>query len=145
MPAIERLETAHERDLMDMNKLLLQLRSNPADATPGTMGDLLGMTKNDNCVVVVAREAGHIVGLGILFIMPKLGERIAEIHDVVVDASHRGQGIGKLVVNELIEAAKEKKVKTLALTSRPSREAANRLYQNLNFDRVETNVYRMKL
>ena len=32
--------------------------------------------------------------------------------------------------------------KTIDLTSRPSREAANRLYQRLGFEMRETNVYR---
>jgi ribosomal protein S18 acetylase RimI-like enzyme len=31
------------------------------------------------------------------------------------------------------------------LTSRPSREAANRLYQRIGFERRETNVYRYNL
>ena len=34
--------------------------------------------------------------------------------------------------------------KTIDLTSRPSREAANKLYQKLGFEQRETNIYRFK-
>jgi ribosomal protein S18 acetylase RimI-like enzyme len=41
--------------------------------------------------------------------------------------------------------AKEAGAKTVDLTSRPSREAANRLYQRVGFERRDTNVYRYRL
>lgn len=63
------------------------------------------------------------------------------IEDVVVDDSCRGQGWGRKLVQYAIDIAKEKKVDAVMLTSNPKRIAANKLYQNMNFDQKETNVY----
>ena len=44
-----------------------------------------------------------------------------------------------------VEEARRRGAKDVSLTSRPSREAANRLYQRLGFQPYETNLYRYKL
>ncbi|MET0827119.1 MAG: GNAT family N-acetyltransferase, partial [Acidimicrobiales bacterium] len=55
------------------------------------------------------------------------------------------QGIGRLLIDAMVARAKELGAKTVDLTSRPSREAANRLYLRLGFVERETNVYRFDL
>ena len=67
------------------------------------------------------------------------------IEDVVVDHIYRGQGIGKALILKAIELAKALGGQCIDLTSRPSRIEANHLYQNLGFEKRETNVYRFKL
>ena len=69
----------------------------------------------------------------------------AWIEDVVVDEAARGQGAGQSLVVAAIEHAKKVGARTVDLTSRPSREAANRLYQRAGFQLRETNVYRVTL
>lgn len=65
------------------------------------------------------------------------------IEDVVVDSNARGRGIGEELVHAAVDlAAKVKKAKSVDLTSRPTREAANRLYQRAGFTPRETNIYR---
>jgi ribosomal protein S18 acetylase RimI-like enzyme len=64
------------------------------------------------------------------------------IEDVVVDESQRGKGVGRELTLFAIDFAKSKGYKAIELTSRPSRIAANQLYQNLGFILRETNVYR---
>ncbi len=66
----------------------------------------------------------------------------AWIEDVVVDERARGRGVGERLTAEAIRIANEHGARTVDLTSRPSREAANRLYQRLGFAARETNVYR---
>jgi ribosomal protein S18 acetylase RimI-like enzyme len=66
----------------------------------------------------------------------------AWIEDVVVDEDVRGGGVGALLVRRALDLAFESGARTVDLTSRPSREAANRLYQRLGFELRETNVYR---
>lgn len=68
----------------------------------------------------------------------------AWVEDVVVDSEARGQGAGAALVAAAIDLAKKHGAKTVDLTSRPSREAANRLYQRAGFELRETNVYRIK-
>ena len=67
------------------------------------------------------------------------------VEDVVVDEAARGQGAGFALVEAAVEHAKKVGARTVDLTSRPSREAANRLYQRAGFQLRETNVYRVTL
>ena len=69
----------------------------------------------------------------------------AWIEDVVVDESARGAGVGEALNVAALEVARQRGCKTVDLTSRPSREAANRLYQRLGFKPRDTNIYRYDL
>ena len=69
----------------------------------------------------------------------------AWVEAVVVDEAARGQGAGLALVEAAIEHAKTVGARTVDLTSRPTREAANRLYQRAGFELRETNVYRVTL
>jgi ribosomal protein S18 acetylase RimI-like enzyme len=66
----------------------------------------------------------------------------AWIEDVVVDDAARGHGVGELLNRAALAKAAQRGAKAVSLTSRPSREAANRLYQRIGFTIRETNVYR---
>jgi ribosomal protein S18 acetylase RimI-like enzyme len=69
----------------------------------------------------------------------------AWIEDVVVDSAARGQGAAAALTAAALDVAAASGARTVELTSRPSREAANRLYQRLGFTPRETNVYRLDL
>lgn len=69
----------------------------------------------------------------------------AWVEDVVVDSAARGQGVGEALTQAAIELAAARGAQTVDLTSRPSREAANRLYRRMGFEPRETNVYRFQL
>lgn len=66
----------------------------------------------------------------------------AWVEDVVVDSAARGQGAGQALVEAAVAHAEKIGARTVDLTSRPSREAANRLYQRAGFQLRDTNVYR---
>jgi len=66
----------------------------------------------------------------------------AWIEDVVVDEAQRGRGVGEALTREALLRAEAAGARTVELTSRPTREAANRLYRRLGFVERETNVYR---
>lgn len=67
----------------------------------------------------------------------------AWIEDVVVDADARGQGVGEALNRHALAMAAEHGARSVDLTSRPSREAANRLYRRLGFEPRDTTVYRL--
>jgi ribosomal protein S18 acetylase RimI-like enzyme len=69
----------------------------------------------------------------------------AIVEDVVVAADFRGRGIGEALTRRAMDRAAEAGARTIDLTSRPSREAANRLYQRLGFVRRDTHVYRYRM
>ena len=66
------------------------------------------------------------------------------IEDVVVGKEYRGRGIGRKLTEHAIDFSKKKGVELLMLTSKPRRIAANKIYSGLQFERKETNVYKME-
>lgn len=93
----------------------------------------------------VARVDGRIVGsLTLAMFRIPTGIR-AWIEDVVVDDSARGHGVGEALNRAALDFAKQHGAITVDLTSRPSRVAANRLYQRIGFVARETNIYRYTL
>jgi ribosomal protein S18 acetylase RimI-like enzyme len=90
-------------------------------------------------------DTGEIVGsLTLALFRIPTGLR-AWIEDVVVDEAARGSGVGEALNRFALDAARAAGATTVDLTSRPSREAANRLYQRLGFVARDTNVYRYDL
>jgi ribosomal protein S18 acetylase RimI-like enzyme len=121
-------------------RLVPQLSSSSA---PTSEAHLVEIAEAPATVLLLARDAdGTIVGslTLVLFRIPT-GVR-AWIEDVVVDESARGQGVGEALNRAALERAAEVGARTVDLTSRPSREAANRLYARLGFEQRDTNVYR---
>lgn len=90
-------------------------------------------------------DEGPIIGILTLALFPLPTGLRAWIEDVVVDTGARGQGVGTALTRVAIDLARAAGARTVDLTSRPSREVANRLYQGLGFERRETNVYRYDL
>jgi ribosomal protein S18 acetylase RimI-like enzyme len=112
---------------------------------PPTRDEIAEMIHGDASDVLVARVDGVILGtLTLVTFRIPTGMR-AWIEDVVVDDAARGHGVGDQLNRFALDLAKAKGAKTVDLTSRPSREAANRLYQRIGFHPRETNVYRFSL
>ena len=125
-----------------MAVLIPQLsKSNP----PPSRADLNAIIASEASVLFIARVNGKIAGALTLatFRIPT-GVR-AWIEDVVVDADARGHGVGEALNMAAIAEARSRGAITVELTSRPSREAANRLYQRIGFVQRETNIYRFTL
>jgi ribosomal protein S18 acetylase RimI-like enzyme len=134
---IEILAEATKEVLEEINRLLPQLSTS---ASPLTFEQLNGICRDET--FFVARVDGGIVG-SLTLVMFRLPTGVrAWIEDVVVDDACRGRGIGRLLLEAAAEVSAAHNAKSLDLTSRPSREAANRLYQNVGFQQRETNVYR---
>ncbi|MCC5953258.1 MAG: GNAT family N-acetyltransferase [Acidimicrobiia bacterium] len=126
-------------------RLIPQLSSS---SRPPTSEELAAICSSRGSVLLIARDPdadGRIVGslTLVLFRIPT-GVR-AWIEDVVVDEAARGRGVGEALSREALERARVAGATTVDLTSRPSRESANRLYRRLGFEQRETNVYRYRL
>ena len=85
---------------------------------------------------------GRVVGMLTIVLFPIPTGIRAWIEDVVVDEDARGQGVGALLTQAALDLAVAHGARTVDLTSRPDREAANRLYARLGFEQRQTNVYR---
>lgn len=141
---IERLTAATPSpDLLDaMNRLLPQLSSTAAPLTLQRLNELL---RTPSVHVLAARADGDLAGMLTLIIAPIPTGFHGYIEDVVVDEAFRGKGIAEQLVRAALDAARAAGADKVDLTSNPSREAANRLYARIGFQRRATNVYRFRL
>ena len=149
---VELIEQSSPELVAAMERLIPQLSRS---AKPLTAQQTQALVDQDSVYLFVFRtdkpviaadgnevEAGTILGMLSLatFAIPT-GVR-AWVEDVVVDAGTRGMGAGQQLVEAAVAHAQKIGARTVDLTSRPSREAANRLYRRCGFELRETNVYR---
>ena len=140
---VEIFEVTQPNDsvLEALNRLLPQLS---ASAQPMSINSLEQLVKSNAVHLYFAKVDGEILGSLTLVVFPIPTGVRAWIEDVVVDVNGRGQGVGRALTNHALAEAKKIGALTIDLTSRPSREAANFLYQSVGFQKRETNVYRFK-
>ena len=96
-------------------------------------------------ILLAARVNSQTVGTLTLTMLITPTGTVGWIGDVVVDSQVRGKGIGEKLVRDAIDRAAARGAKYVDLSSRPAREAANRLYQRIGFQKRETNYYRYLL
>lgn len=138
---VEELFSYTPQDLKDIDMLMHEL-STSSYCDVGLLNNALN---DDNVHVFVVREDGHIVATGTLCVKHTLEFTIADIESVVVSSKYRGHGYGKELMNTMIGMAKSLNVHHIQLTSNPKRVAANQLYQDVGFERYDTNCYKMIL
>jgi ribosomal protein S18 acetylase RimI-like enzyme len=122
-------------------RLVRQLSSS---SPPPEAAELEEIVASPAATLLIARdEEGAVIGtLTLAVFRIPTGVR-AWIEDVVVDERARRQGVGEALTREALRIAEQAGARTVDLTSRPSREAANRMYMRLGFRQRETNVYRV--
>jgi ribosomal protein S18 acetylase RimI-like enzyme len=123
-------------------RLLPQLSHSAVPLGRAGLGRVVSSGAN---TLLIARVDGRIVGTLTLVMTPLASGFRALVEDVIVDAEARGHGVGKALVEHALRVAEDAGARTVDLTSRASREAANRLYLRVGFRRRETNVYRFML
>ncbi len=132
----------YSNDILDaLNRLLPQLTP---DAVMLSEKDLRCIILSASSHLLMAEERGEYVGSLTLVVFVTPTRTKALIEDLVVDKETRGQGVGSLLLEHAIGLAQTLGVKTIDLTSRPARTAANALYQKQGFSLRETNAYRYK-
>jgi ribosomal protein S18 acetylase RimI-like enzyme len=137
---VEQLSEVTDEVVEAFGRLLPQLSRS---ARPLDRAAITTVVQAPGSTLLVARgDGGTIIGMLtlVMFRIPT-GLR-AIIEDVVTDDAARGQGVGTALTNRAIEIARAAEVRTIDLTSRPSRVAAGRLYEKLGFEVRDTRVYR---
>jgi ribosomal protein S18 acetylase RimI-like enzyme len=136
---IERATEATAELVGALRRLIPQLSETAALPTPEGLADLVA--REDAHLLIARDDGGAIVG-SLTLVIYRIPTRLeGMIHDVVVDAAARGRGVGEALTREAQRIGAASGVDSIRLSSRPHREAANRLYPRLDFERVETNVY----
>ena len=123
-------------------RLIPQLSRSAPVPTPDLIREIVEAQASTVLIARDLRDHGRIVGMLTLIVFRIPTGVRAWIEDVVVDETVRGRGVGEGLSQEAVRRAVESGARTVELTSRPSREAANRLYQRLGFALRDSNVYR---
>src|SRR5271170_3649989 len=142
MVTVEKAQFATTELVVGLNRLLPQLSSS---AEPLTTDDVEEMIHSESSTLFVALDEGAVVGTLTLVVFSIPTGRRAWIEDVVVDEGSRGTGVGQQLTMAAVDEARLRDVRSIDLTSRPSRQAANAMYVKLGFERRETNVYRLDI
>lgn len=142
---IEKVTRPTDELLQAMQQLIPQLGRHKI---PPTAQELSALIASEGCTLLVARDPdanGRIVGSLCLNVYRVPTGVRSIVEDVVVDESVRRQGVGEALMRRAMDLAREAGASGLSLTSRPEREAANRLYQSMGFELRRTNAYHYKL
>jgi ribosomal protein S18 acetylase RimI-like enzyme len=136
---VEVLETVTDEVVEAFGRLLPQLSSSPPQLDTAAIA---AIANSDADTILLARSGGKIIGtLTLIMFRTPTGAR-AWIEDVVVDEAAGRQGAGTALVEEALRRARAAGVRTVDLTSRPSREAAGRLYEKTGFVQRDSRLYR---
>ncbi len=136
---IEVAEKATEQLAEAVSALNRQLSSRPRVLS---VDELTELVESEATRLLVAYLDGAPVGMLTLvtYAIPT-GVR-ARIEDVVVDEAARGRGVAFELTEAAVELARRAGARTVDLTSRPERAAANRLYRRAGFEVRESVSYR---
>lgn len=136
---VEVLEYIDDDVVTALGRLLPQLSRS---AKPLTIADITAIQASPAVTLLLARSEGTIAGMLTLIMFPSPTGLRAWIEDVVVDEQFRGRGAGEELSRAAVRIAREAGARTVDLTSRPSREAAGRLYERIGFKQRDSRVYR---
>lgn len=142
MIAIHEISSADEKTLRAVNELIPQLSQS---ASVMNEMQLRRLVESQATKLYFAQEGDVVLGMLSLVVFSIPTGTKAWVEDVVVAQVARGKGVGMALMNHALAVAKNAGAKSVDLTSRPSREAANKLYQKLGFTARETNVYRLTI
>ncbi|MGB5555781.1 MAG: GNAT family N-acetyltransferase [Flavobacteriaceae bacterium] len=103
------------------------------------------LKKNPNTLIVVCKEGNLIIGIAMMALYKVISGHKGMIEDVVVHSDHRGKGIGRKLMEALLEAAKNQKLDEVLLFSGHHRKQAISLYKSLGFQLKDSGLYRLML
>lgn len=102
--------------------------------------DELLMEKNP-ITVTYCMENNKIVGMALMCTYKVLSGYKGWIEDVVVDSSARGKGVGRNLINLLIEEGNKKVLSEILLFTENHRVAAKNLYSSVGFKPKKSKLY----
>jgi ribosomal protein S18 acetylase RimI-like enzyme len=137
---IEQITQVTDELCAALERLMPQL--NPTVPIPNRAQLAMLINSPASTLFIARGQDGQIAGMLTVVVFSTPTGTHAWIEDVVVDEKARGQGLGAALTQAGMQHAAACGAKSVDLTSRPSRVAANQLYQRLGFQLRESNLYR---
>ena len=113
-----------------------------------TWAELNALVCAESATLLIARypdEASEIAGMLTLTVYRVPTGMRSIVEDVIVDEKLRRRGIAEALMRRAIGLAGQAGASVLTLSSNHTREAANKLYQSMGFQKRETNSYLYKI
>ena len=97
-----------------------------------------GLRAHPACYILLAYRDGKPIGFAICFLgfSTFMARPLINIHDIFVDASARGLGIGAMLLERIEARARELNCCRITLEVREDNRVARGLYRKVGFDRV---------
>lgn len=143
MISIEHTKTINSELIQGIQRLFPQLTNFSPLPEESAIQEIISSPASS--LWIAKNEDGQVIGMLCLAIYRTTTGVHAWIEDVVVDQTARRQGIAAQLTKAAMDFAIQNGTKAVSLTSRPDREAANKLYQSLGFELLSTNLYRKNL
>lgn len=94
----------------------------------------LYVAQNENCEYIIGEREGKIIACA----GAEIVSDAAEIETIAVDPKYRRQGIGTLILIQLMLAIKRRGADFIFLEVRPSNTGAIKLYKDFGFQIIDT-------
>lgn len=131
-------------DILDLNRLMNQMKPLTFPADWRFVKEFV----QSGGIILSVRDSlknNTLIGIGMFVPIRKPRGFYGSIEEIVVDEEYRGKGLGKKIVQTLLEKSISLKMKCVDLKSSPKRELANKMYKSLGFKIIESNFYRFKI
>lgn len=137
------------RILRQVNHLLSQLSLTKTAPTPLTHRQFKSLLGQRQVFFLTAMSSGDtqatIIGFLVVYLVRIPSGLLAVAEDLIIDEPYRKWGVGRLLMEYAIDLAERKGARHISLRTNPVRKDANRLYEQMGFRRLETNVFRINL
>lgn len=125
------------------NQIAALYRQLNADNKQRPLKEILG--PNNNVLVIICKVDDNIVGTALLSTYKVISGYRGMVDDVVVDSSQRGKGIGRKLMERLLEEAKKINIDEVLLFTGHHRSPAISLYKSLGFSLRESGLYNLRM
>ena len=116
-----------------------QIAAVEAESMPNPLkaSSYIEAVESDHAFVLVAMDGDKVAGFAVFYLTPPE----AELPDIVVDKSYRGQGLGKDLLSFAAAELTSKNIDTLFLEVRESNAPARGLYTKMGFEKIGKRKY----
>jgi GNAT superfamily N-acetyltransferase len=137
-----------ENDILSLLELYKQLDTNDDVINELAANNIWKNIKNQNIKYFIAKDEGKIISSCYICIMPNLtrgGKSIGFIENVITDIEYRKKGIGKQIMKNAIQYAKEQNCYKVVLQSGNKRTDAHKFYESMGFDGKSKRAFEIRL
>ena len=102
------------------------------------------LDEKNQITIAYCKDKDEIIGIALMCNYNVISGKKGWIEDVVVNSEYRGKGIGRKLMNKLLEVGKEKELSEILLFTEDHRTPAINLYSDLGFIVKDSRIYTRK-